>query len=76
MVESKREGSENLNDLFMGLFTPEFLESLSPEQRETVINNLGLVESSSETIPPEWLALKNVLQERGYLDRDLEANRP
>ncbi len=64
----KEEGPENLDDLFMELFTPEFLESLAPEQIETVINNLKLVESSSETIPTQWSALRNVLEERGYLE--------
>ena len=64
----KEEGPENLDDLLMELFTPEFLESLAPEQIETVINNLKLVESSSETIPTQWSALRNVLEERGYLE--------
>jgi len=64
----KEEGPENLDDLFMELFTPEFLESLAPEQIETVINNLKLVESSSETIPTQWSALRNALEERGYLE--------
>ena len=64
----KKEGPENLDDLFMELFTPEFLESLPPKQIETVINNLRLVESISKTIPSEWLALRNALQERGYLE--------
>jgi len=33
-----------------------------------VVNNLKLVESSSGTLPPEWLALRNVLQNRGFLE--------
>ncbi len=64
----KEEGLENLDDLFLELFTPEFLGSLAPEQIETVINNLKLVESSSETIPTQWPALRNALEERGYLE--------
>jgi hypothetical protein len=63
----KKEGPENLDDLFMELFTPEFLESLPPKQIETVINNLKLVESGSETVPAEWKAVRNVLEESGYL---------
>jgi len=64
---SKEEGPENLNDFFMELFTPEFLEGLPPEQIETVISNLKLVESGSETVPAEWKAVRNVLEESGYL---------
>lgn len=52
----------------MDLFTPEFLATLPPKQIKTVINNLKQVESISETIPPEWLALKKVLQNRGFLE--------
>lgn len=63
----KEEGQENLDGLFMELFTPKFLESLAPEQIETVINNLKLVESGSETIPTQWSALRNALQKRGFL---------
>jgi len=63
----KEKGPENLNDLFMELFTPEFLEGLPPEQIETVISDLRLVESSSETVPTEWKAMRNVLEESGYL---------
>jgi len=59
---------ETLDDVFMELFSSEFLKSLPPEQIGTVINNLKLVESNSETIPSEWLALRNVLQKRGFLE--------
>lgn len=63
----KKEEPINLDDLFMELFTPEFLGNLPPGQIETVINNLKHVESG-ETTPPEWLALKHVLRERGFLE--------
>lgn len=72
---AEKEGPENLVDLFMELFPPEFLESLPPGQIKTVINNLKLVESSSETIPPEWAAVRSLLQERGFLDRVIVAER-
>jgi len=58
----------NLNDLFMDMFTPEFLASLPPGQIETVINNLNRVEAASEVTPHEWLALKNALRERGFIE--------
>lgn len=64
----KEEGPENLDDFFMELFTSDFLESLPPKQIETVIGNLKLVESRSVTVPPQWSALKNVLQKRGCLE--------
>lgn len=64
----KKEGPENLDDLFIELFTPEFLNNLPPEQIKAVIDKLRLVESSSATIPPQWSALRNALQERGYLE--------
>lgn len=64
----EEEGPENLDDLFMELFPPGFLRRLAPEEIETIINNLELVESSSVTIPPEWSALRNVLQKRGFLE--------
>lgn len=66
---AEEKAPENLDDLFMELFPPEFLENLPPGHIEAVINKLKLVESGSETIPPEWLALRNVLQKRGFLDR-------
>ena len=66
-TSTENEGPENLDDLFMELFTPDFLESLPPEQIETVINKLELIESSSETVPSEWSALRNVLQKTGFL---------
>ena len=66
-ADTEKEAPENLDDLFMELFTPEFLENLPLGQIETVINNLKQVESSSEAIPPEWSALRNVLEERGFL---------
>ena len=62
------EETANLDALFLEMFTPEFLASLPPEHIETVIHHLEQVESASETTPPEWLALKNVLQERGLLE--------
>lgn len=73
MEKPKQQTSEDrnpteLNNLFMDLFTPEFLATLPPKQIKTVINNLKQVESISETIPPEWLALKKVLQNRGFLE--------
>ncbi len=58
---------DKLDNIFMDLFTPEFLQRLPLEQIETVINNLEQIESTSETIPPEWLALKKVLKERDFL---------
>ena len=64
----KKEEPANLNDLLMELFTPEFLNNLPQEEIKTVIHNLRLVESVFETIPPEWSALRGVLQERGYLE--------
>lgn len=64
---SKNEEPGTLDDLFMDLFTPEFLKSLPSEQIETVINKLEQAESSSETMSPEWLAVRNVLRERGYV---------
>lgn len=64
----KIEEPENLDDLLMDLFTPEFLERMTSKEMERVINNLKRVESSAETIPPQWTALRNVLEERGYLD--------
>lgn len=64
----KKEGPENLDDLFMELFTQEFLRSLAPKQIETVINNLKLVESSSETIPTQWSVLRNMEGMSGALD--------
>ena len=64
----KEEGSENFDDLFMELFTPEFLKGLPPEQIETVIGDLKRVESDSGTIPAQWSAMRNVLEERGYLE--------
>ena len=67
-TDTQNEGPKNLDELFMELFTPEFLENLPPGHIETVINNLRLVESSSETIPPQWAALKSVLQKRGFLN--------
>ena len=62
------EETANLDALFLEMFTPEFLASLPQEQIETVIHHLEQVESASETTPPQWLALKNVLQERGLLE--------
>ena len=62
------EGQEKLNDFFMELFTPEFLDSLPPKQINTVIDNLRLVESGPTPVPPEWEAIKRVLQTRGYLE--------
>ncbi len=64
----KIEEPKNLDDLLIELFTPEFLESLEPKEIETVINNLKLVESSSVTIPTQWSAIRNALEERGYLE--------
>lgn len=58
----------DLNDLFMDMFTPEFLESLPPEQIAQTVSNLKQVESDSDATPPEWLALKNVLRARGLLE--------
>jgi len=68
-TDTQNEGPKNLDELFMELFTREFLESLPPGHIETVINNLRLVASSFETIPPEWVALRSVLQERGFLKK-------
>lgn len=67
---TKNEELVNLNDLFMKLFTSEFLESLSPEQIDRVNDNLKQIESESgpETIPSQWLALRSVLRKRGYLE--------
>ena len=62
------EEPANLDALFLEMFTPEFLASLPQEQIETVIHHLEQVESAAETTPPQWLALKNVLQERGLLE--------
>ncbi|PJC77605.1 hypothetical protein CO010_00165 [Candidatus Shapirobacteria bacterium CG_4_8_14_3_um_filter_39_11] len=65
---SEDRNPADLDNIFMDLFTPEFLANLPPEQIKTVVNNLKLVESSSGTLPPEWLALRNVLQNRGFLE--------
>ncbi len=67
-TDTIKEGPENLDELFMELFTPEFLENLPPGQIKTVINKLELIESNSETIPSQWSALRNVLRERGFLE--------
>jgi len=64
----QEQGPRNLDELFIELFTPEFLATLPLEQIETVISKLKLIESSSETIPPEWSALRSVLRERGFLE--------
>src|SRR4030043_115986 len=65
------ERPKNLDDLFIEWFTPEYLKSRPPGQVETVINNLKLLESSHEPIPPEWLALGNVLRKIGVLKKKL-----
>lgn len=65
--DQKNEDREKLGDFFMELFTPEFLESLPPEQINTVVDNLRLVESGSTPIPPQWEALKRVLTARGFI---------
>lgn len=62
------ENSTSLNDLFVDLFSPEFFDSVPPEQIAVVIYKLKLIESAYEIVPPEWLAIKNVLQQRGFLE--------
>ncbi len=64
---SENESPETLDDLFIELFTPEFLDSLPPEQIAVVIYKLKQIEETYETVPSEWLAMKNVLQQRGFL---------
>ncbi|MFZ3069104.1 MAG: hypothetical protein WA052_02185 [Microgenomates group bacterium] len=63
----ENESPETLDDLFMELFTPEFFDGVPPEQIAVVIYKLKQIEDTYETVPSEWLAMKNVLQQRGFL---------
>lgn len=67
-ISQTPEEDLTLDDLLLELFTPDFLDSLPPEHIAEILENLQLVEAAEDPVPPEWVALRKALQERGYLE--------